>query len=85
MIRLCISQLQHCMNNSTTDKVWEVKVRRCGKWMKVWQISLSYSLGIKTIPVINGMRNEGLIVLFKVVEVTTEGIETMILGGQMKK
>lgn len=53
--------------------------------MKVWQISLSYSLGIKTIPVINGMRNEGLIVLFKVVEVTTEGIETMILGGQMKK
>lgn len=53
--------------------------------MKVWQISLSYSLGIKRIPVINGMRNEDLIVLFKMVEVTTEGIETMILGGQMKK
>ena len=45
-------------------------------------MSLSYSLGIKRIPVINRMRNEGLIVLFKVVEVTTEGIETMILGGQ---
>lgn len=44
-------------------------------------MSLSYSLGIKRIPVIN-MRNEGLLVLFKVVEVTTEGIETMILGGQ---
>ena len=44
-------------------------------------MSLSYSLGIKRILVIN-MRNEGLLVLFKVVEVTTEGIETMILGGQ---
>lgn len=35
-----------------------------------------------SIPVINGIRNEGLIVLFKVAEVTREGIKNMILRGQ---
>lgn len=41
---------------------------------------LNIQLGNQVDPVINRMRNEGLIVLCKVVEMTTEGIETTILG-----
>lgn len=35
-----------------------------------------------SIPVVNRMNNEGLIVLFKVAEVTTERTENVILGNQ---